>query len=388
MQNLNKNRFIDQHVDTAVHASEEACHCSPLLQATGSELKLYVDGDELYDAMLDTMTSASQRIQLESYIFSDDEVGRRFLNVLAERSKAGVDVQVHIDAAGSLFFMSRRFEQEMRAAGIRLHWFHKWYWKFPLRYNRRNHRKLLVVDEQIAFVGGFNIHKESSRSVSGNHHWRDTHVSFGGALASQAAQLFDRFWQGDRRWMPPSLPGAGSELLPNYSCQCRRQLHCVFSEMFMNAKQSIYLTTPYFVPDMRTRKLLSNVASRGVDVRLLVPRISDVLFARWASQAVYLELLNNGVKIFEYLPRLLHAKTIVVDANYATVGTANIDYRSYFVNYELNLFTRDPSLCKQLYDQFLLDLESSEEIKLIQWSKRIWLSRLLETAGWFVRKLL
>jgi len=237
-------------------------------------------------------------------------------------------------------------------------------------------------------VGGFNIHRESSQRISGDLHWRDTHIRFGGSLALQAVQMFDRFWQGDRHWMPASLPGASSELLPNYSRRCRRQLRCVFTHMLVNVKQSIYLSTPYFVPDRRTRNLLTRAARRGIDVRLLVPRKSDVPLARWASQAVYLELLNNGVRIFEYLPRMLHAKTIVVDADYATVGTANFDYRSYFVNYELNLFTRDSLICKQLHKQFFIDLESSEEIMLIQWSKRVWVNRLFEMTGWFVRKLL
>lgn len=388
MQNTNKHLFTYQPAETDIQTSEEACVCSPMLKQATDELRLYIDGDELYDAMLQSIATASQRIQLESYIFADDEVGRRFMEALAERSRAGIDVQVHIDAAGSMFFMSRHLSHVLCQAGIRLRWFHKWNWRFPLRYNRRNHRKLLVVDEEIAYVGGFNIHRESSKIISGKRHWRDTHVCVTGALAMQAAQLFDRFWQGDRHWMPVSLPDTSSELLPNYSHQCRQRLRCVFTDMFDRAKQSIYLSTPYFVPDRRTRKLLSSIARRGVDVRLLVPRESDVLPARWASQAIYMELLNNGVKIYEYLPRLLHAETIVVDTNYATVGTANIDYRSYFVNYELNLFTRDPLLCNQLHKQFLLDLESSEEIKLIQWSKRIWITRLFEMVGWFVRKLL
>jgi len=388
MQTTDKDRFTDPPADADIHVSERACVCPPLLRQAADELRLYIDGDELYDAMLESIATASQRIQLESYIFADDAVGQRFIKALTERSRAGINVQVHIDAAGSMFFMSRHLKHKLREAGIRLRWFHKWHWRFPLRYNRRNHRKLLVVDEQIAYVGGFNIHNESSKVISGKRHWRDTHVRFTGALAAQAAQLFDRFWQGERHWMPVSLPGASSELLPNYSRQCRQQLRCVFSDMFDRAKQSIYLSTPYFVPDRRTRKLLSSIARRGVDVRLLVPRESDVLLARWASQAVYTELLKSGVKIYEYLPRLLHAKTIVVDANYATVGTANIDYRSYFVNYELNLFTRDTLICKQLYKQFMLDLESSEEIKIIQWSKRIWITHLFEMLGWFVRKLL
>jgi len=143
---MNKNLVIDKsaRVSADTNKSNKACGCSPLLQEGNNELKLYTEGDELYDAMLNSMFAASQRIQLESYIFADDEIGRRFMTVLTERSNAGVDVQIHVDAAGSLFLMSRQFEQEMLDANIRLQRFHKWNWKSPLRYNRRNHRKLLV----------------------------------------------------------------------------------------------------------------------------------------------------------------------------------------------------------------------------------------------------
>jgi len=286
---MNKNLVIDKsaRVSADTNKSNKACGCSPLLQEGNNELKLYTEGDELYDAMLNSMFAASQRIQLESYIFADDEIGRRFMTVLTERSNAGVDVQIHVDAAGSLFLMSRQFEQEMLDANIRLQRFHKWNWKSPLRYNRRNHRKLLVVDGRTAFVGGFNIHRESSKRISGDLRWRDTHIQFESSLALQAVQVFDHFWQGDRHWMPASLPGSSSELLQNYSRRCRRQLRCVFTDMLVNAKQSIYLSTPYFVPDRHTRNLLTKAARRGIEVCLLVPRKSDVPIARWASQAIY-----------------------------------------------------------------------------------------------------
>lgn len=367
---------------------KDGCGCSPGLKKAPDNLELFIEGDDLYQSMLASMASAQQYIQLESYIFADDEVGRRFAEALGERAQAGVDVRVHIDAAGSLFPASRRLVRELCKHKVRLRWFHRWSWREPLRYNRRNHRKLLVVDGKFAYLGGFNIHRESSRAVLGERRWRDTHVRFEGLLATQAMQLFDRFWQGDRDWMPQPTPDARSKLMPNHSRDCQEQLRCIVTGMFAGAERSIYLTTPYFIPGQRTQHLLKAAASRGVDVRLLVPRQGDIKLARWAAQAAYAELLEGGVRIYEYLPRMLHAKTIVIDGDFATVGTANLDYRSFFLNYELNLFTRDPGLCRKLQVQFQTDLKAAEEIDIRQWNRRFWSNRLFELLGWLTRRWL
>lgn len=378
----------DSRSHTCPHTANGVCTCAPVLQDTPDSLQLFIEGDDLYQAMLADMESAQRRIQLESYIIADDEVGRHFSAVLIRRAQAGVDVQVHIDAAGSLFLSLRDLVRNLRKHRVKVRWFHRWSWRKPLRYNRRNHRKLLVVDGKKAYVGGFNIHRESSRTFFGIHRWRDTHVRFEGLLAIQAAQLFDRFWLGDLRWVPATLPGVSSKLMTNSSRDCREQLRCLLSDMFTCAASSIHLTTPYFVPDRRTQRQLKAAAGRGVDVQLLVPRRSDVKLARWAAQATYAGLLDGGVRNFEYLPRMLHVKTIVVDSHYATVGTANIDYRSFFLNYELNLFTRDPALCRDLISQFMKDREDAEEIPPVEWSRRFRAGRLLVLAGWLVRRWL
>jgi cardiolipin synthase len=158
--------------------------------------------------------------------------------------------------------------------------------------------------------------------------------------------------------------------------------------MFNSADHSMYMTTPYFFPDRHIRHLLKMAARHGVDVRLLVPRKNDVRLARWAAQAVYEELLLSGVRIYEYLPRLLHAKTVVIDGNFATVGTANLDYRSFFLNYELNFFSRGPAFCQSLQKQYETDLRDSEEIKMRQWVRRPLAGRALELIAWMVRRWL
>jgi len=353
-----------------------------------NRLMLFTEGDELYEAMLSSIAYARASIRLESYIFADDEIGRRFAEALAERARSGIDVRLHLDSAGSLFSSSRRLERGLLGQGVKIRWFHRWDWRRPWRYNCRNHRKLLVVDGREAYLGGFNIHRENSRKVYGEARWRDSHLGFHGALAVQTAELFDAFWKGRWREKGPQEPVSDGILLSNHSRRCRRQLRGLYREFFTGVQRSLYLTTPYFIPDRRTQRNIMHAARRGLDVRLLVPRKSDVRLARWAARAAYSPLLRAGVRIFEYLPRTLHAKTAVADGTGAVVGTANLDYRSLFINYELNLFSRDPDLCFRLKEQFLKDLTEAEEIGSDQWAARSRSERWSETIGWMARRWL
>ncbi len=350
--------------------------------------ELFTDGDALYDDMLASIASACDHVLLESYIFADDEIGRRFATALSAAATRGAVVRLHLDAAGSLFWHSRRLTEQLRRAGVQLRWFHRWDWRHPWRYNRRNHRKLLVIDAHCAYVGGFNIHRENSRRIYGEQYWRDTHVKLVGPLAREAMQLFGQFWIGQKRRAVTRSLGAGDFLLSNYTRGARRLLNGTFSSMLAHARSTISITTPYFVPQLRIRRQIIDAAARGVDVRLLVPRKSDVRLAQWAARAVYARLLACGVRIYEYQPRLLHAKSMVIDASYATVGTANIDYRSFFLNYELNLFSRNPRLCHDLEQVFLEDLADSEEIRGEHWSKRPRIDKLAELVGWMARRWL
>jgi len=355
--------------------------------APGS-FQLFTEGDSLYADMQAAIAAAQQHVLLESYIFADDEVGRQFADCLITQARRGINVCLHLDAAGSLFWHSRRLSTRLRRNGVQLRWFHHWDWRHPWRYNRRNHRKLLVVDSDCAYVGGFNIHRENSRAIYGEQRWRDTHIKLQGPLVREARQLFNRFWRGHKRRILLPSDKTGGLLLSNYTRGSRRQLNGSIYTMLLHAQRSIYITTPYFVPGRHIQHLLAEAARRGVDVRLLVPEKSDVQLARWAARAAYDGLLTSGVKVYEYLPRLLHAKSIVVDSNYVTVGTANMDYRSFFLNYELNLFTRNPPLCELLQQVFFEDLLDSEEIEGKHWSRRPLINRLFELVGWLARRWL
>lgn len=362
--------------------------CMPVLVPGSDSLHLFTEGDDLYDAMLASISQARQDIRLESYIFADDEIGWRFAEVLAQRARAGVGVRIHLDAAGTLLRGGKRFERYLCRHGARVKWFHRWSWLDPLRYNRRHHRKLLVIDGTEVFLGGFNIHRESSRSIVGDKRWRDAHIRFGNDLAVQASEMFDSFWNGSIHWSPPKNGRFTSVLVPNHSSRCRYIQNCIFTSRFASAQQFIYMSTPYFVPDYRTQKALMEAAIHGVDVRVLVPGETNIPLTRWAAHALYPSLLQAGVRIYEYLPRLMHAKTVVVDGTWGTVGSSNFDYRSFFLNYELNLVTRDNILCRKLEEQFLEDLLQAEEVKFDRWVNRSWDAHLYESIGWIARRWL
>ncbi|MEO8310525.1 MAG: phospholipase D-like domain-containing protein [Caldimonas sp.] len=350
--------------------------------------KLFTEGDALYEAMLASIDSATTVVRMESYIFASDEIGWRFARALASSAAAGVDVRVHLDAAGAWGSTSSSLQRFLRSHGVHLRWFHRWSWREPLRYNRRSHRKLLVVDDRVAYIGGFNIHRESSRQCYGESRWRDTHAEVSGPLAGDAARLFDAFWRGHRRWTPVQRGVGDLQLVSNHTRACRHRIRCLYAEAFESASEHVYLTTPYFVPDLSTLRQLMACARRGVDVRLLVPAKSDVPITRWAAHAFYASLLSAGVRIYEYLPRMLHAKTVVVDRRWATLGSANLDYRSFFLNYELLLAMTAPGDCEALVRQFCEDASTSRRILGDRWSGRSWTNLPLEAIGRVLRRWL
>ncbi len=361
--------------------------CVPRAQSGDSEFTLYFEGDELYAAMLSAIARANTSICLESYIFASDEIGWRFARALAARAEAGVEVKLHLDAAGFLVWGSTKLNAWLHSKPIQIRIFHRWRWRDPIRYNQRNHRKLLIIDNARLYMGGFNIHRESSYRISGEARWRDTHLCLTGAIVQPGRILFDDFWKGKRRRWPIDEQGVNT-LLPNFNSRCRQVLKCIYSSHFAHAQHTINLTTPYFVPDFHTQKNLQRAARRGVNVRLLVPRKNDQILVQWASRAAYAKLLDAGVHIYEYLPRMLHAKTTMIDGTWAMIGTANLDYRSLFVNHEIILTTGDQALCGQLNEQFNKDLEDSEEIRLDQWANRPWKAHIAELIGWLARRWL
>jgi cardiolipin synthase A/B len=347
---------------------------------------LHTEGDALYAAMLKDIAGAQQVVRLETYIFAFDEIGERFVAALIERAQAGVRVYFRIDAAGSFGLLPRQAARRLRKAGVHFQRWRRWSWRQPFTIHRRNHRKLLVVDRSCVYLGGFNIHRESSQEHYGKERWMDLHVRLTGPVVADAALLFDHDGRLPTRWRSRSRRGVF--LLPNKTRRSRSLLHRVFHRTFVRARRRVWLTTPYFVPDSVTQRELCRAAARGVDVRVLVPGKSDIRITQWAGRAAYSRLLAAGVRIFEYRPRVLHAKSALVDDDWSTVGTANLDYRSFFINDEVNAVFEDRAFNAVLAARFLADVDQAREVRLRPWRRRRWFNWLPETIGYLARRWL
>lgn len=365
--------------------------CIPALNEGRGAFRLFVEGDELYEEMVAAIERAESSVRLESYIFADDEVAARFTAALARKARAGIDVFVHLDSFGSGLRPRRPLQSELERAGVRFRWFHPFRLRQPLQYRQRNHRKLLVVDDREAFLGGFNIERLNSRALHGETRQRDSHVRVGGELAPLAAALFDQLWHHRRQpvaeAIPENMAGIEALLVPSYSRHCQQRLACLHVGLIRNARRHVYLTSPYFGPGTIVETALRSAATRGVDVRLLVPRRSDPRVAGWATRAAFEPLLRAGVRIYEYLPRKLHAKTSVIDGEWAVIGSANLDYLSLFVNQEIVMLARNRTLAGALRTQYQWDLDDAAEVTLPQWRRRGWGVRGLETIGRAARRL-
>lgn len=360
----------------------------PMEVVGNTGLTLFTEGDALYDAMLDSIERAQRDVCLAVFIFSSDDMGWCFARALVAAAKRGVHVRLQIDAYGSLFYFSRELRKFLKKGGVNLRVFHRWHWKHPLRYNHRDHRKLLVIDEKVAYLGGFNIDARSSQQLSGVKRWRDTHVCVEGSLAQEAGSLFDGVWHFSRLPLQKILPNIKTYFVSKHNFRTRYQIRNLFSSAFKSAQQSIFLATPYFVPDRKTQKGLIDASERGVDVRILLPHKSDIPITRWAARASYANLLHAGVKIYEYQNRVLHSKTMVIDGAWSTVGSANVHTRSFVFNNELNLVSTEPEFCALLSAHFLNDLESSVLIEKSTWPDRSWSERVTELIGWLARRFL
>lgn len=368
------------------------CICLPSLREGHRTFQVFTEGDQLYDAMIGVIDDANSSIVMESYIFAADEVGERFAQALASRAQAGVRVRLHLDAFGSGLSSFRDLRHRLEAAGVEFKWFHPFQWLHPLAYIERNHRKLLVIDAQRAFLGGFNIRRLNSRILSGDGRQRDTHVYVTGRLARGAADLFDRLWHESATSHSDAIPETPQDLeailVASHSRKCRQRIACLHGSLIERAQRYLFLTTPYFAPGTVIETALWDAADRGVDVRLLVPRYGDPPVVGWATRAAYEPLMAAGVRIYEYQPRKLHAKACVVDDEWSVIGSANLDYLSLFVNYELVLFAHDRALARVLRAHHERDLTDATEVASPVWRRRGRRERALEILGRAAQRLL
>lgn len=371
-------------------AGDHAWFCVPSLSEGHGAFTVFGEGDQLYDTMISVIEGAQTEIGMESYIFAADEVGQCFADALAHKAQEGIRVRLHLDAFGSGSRGIVRLLAELEQAGVEFRWYNSFRWTRPHMFIRRNHRKLLVVDGADAFLGGFNIERVNSRKLCGEKRQRDTHVRVPAKLAAVASRLFDSLWEGTNPIPPQAIPethaGIEALLVPSYSRKCRLRLACLHAGLIDGARHDLAITTPYFTPGRLIEHAVRNAANRRVDVQVLVPRISSPRFASLASRAAYEMLLTAGARVHEYLSRVLHAKTAVIDREWVVIGSANFDRLSFFVNQELVLLARDKVLASALSDSYQADLRNAEEIVLVQWRRRNLVQRLVEKLVWTARR--
>jgi cardiolipin synthase len=378
---------------------EEQATSVPLI--AGNKVTLLFDGPATMKEMIAAARAATSSINLETYIFDRDKIGLEFADLLIEKQRQGVTVNIMVDAVGTLTVPTAFFER-MRAAGIHLVVFNpvnpaarKGKWEL----NNRDHRKLMVVDGKVAFTGGINIsstYANSSffrsrrpRSDEKDVGWRDTHIKVEGPAVAAMQWSFVYNWvRQDAGDLPeqdyfPMLYAAGDKLVrvlaadPDAGFEIYKSLLLAIN----GAKKSVHITAAYFVPDQQTVDALAAAARRGVDVRLVLPGVSDHGLVFHAGRNFYEPLLAAGAKIFQLQGAVLHAKTAVIDGAWSTIGSTNIDRRSFLHNYELNVVVVDPGFGADMESAFNEDLRDSKQITLDAWRHRPWSDRIKEMAA-------
>ena len=347
------------------------------------ELTTYTFGQDLYDAMLAAVEGARHRIWLETYIWKGDEVGERFKRALVEAAERGVDVRVVYDAFANLV-VSPRFLRFPPPVKVLRYPVHPAGWRLlDVRRYGREHRKILVVDGEVGFVGGYNLGTAYATE------WRDTHVRVTGPAAADLERAFADFWnlvRGRRRarregLLEASAPAGWDPCIRvhrNVPRQLVFPIRAVYLEAIQRASRNVWLTQAYFLPDQDFVDAVKDAAERGVDVRLLVPLKSNHVVADWVSRGYYSQLLEAGVRILRYRDAMVHAKTATVDGRWSTVGTANIDRLSLQGNYEVNLEVLDPGFAEQLERVFRTDQENCLELRRDEWEARDFHRRFTE----------
>jgi cardiolipin synthase len=324
--------------------SQAASH---LPGSTASRVELLVDGSGKYPALLDAIAQARDHVNIEYYIFEPDRTGAALRDALAERARAGVKVRLLLDAMGSAR-TTRRFLAPLIEAGGELAWFHpmRLPWRRPWL-NLRSHRKIVVIDGAVAFTGGMNISDEQDDRLRGDA-YRDLHLRLEGEVVGLLQLVFAEDWmyatgerpQGAAAAPPPAPPSPASinaQVLvsgPDSSWEAIHRLHVAAIHA---ARRRVWLATPYFVPGEAAMMALTSAALGGLDVRLMVPKLSDSRLVTFAARSYFDDLLEAGVKVYEYGPRLLHTKALVCDDDVSIVGSANFDHRSFRLNFEVSV---------------------------------------------------
>ena len=380
-----KEASVEQNVELA----------SMLLQDLGNPLtgnnkvKLLLNGEEKFPEMLKAIQEASHHIHLEYYIYEYDEIGSQIIELLIQKAKEGVEVRFIYDDFGSPS-IKKKTEKEMQNAGIEIFPFHKVrFYLLANRINYRNHRKIVVIDGCTAFVGGINVSDKYINNGKQKMYWRDTHIRLDGPAVYYLQYLFFTDWSfscGREFVMSSSYFPTISTGLHNSYVQVAASgpdsyqpsvMYAILQAINL-AKEEVLITTPYFIPGDSIMDALRIAALSGLKVKLLVPGICDSKVVNAASQSNFTLLLQAGVEIYLYQKGFVHAKTLVTDRKLFIVGTANMDHRSFELNFEVNTIIYDTDIAEQMRIVFINDLKNSKQVDKDQWLGRPWYAQFPE----------
>lgn len=363
----------------------------------GNRVTLITEGDRFFSEIITAIKGARRSVNLETYIFSSDDLGWKIAQLLAKKAAGGVEVNVVYDAVGCMGTAPSLFNF-LRDEGVEVIEYNPLApWKKFRSINFRDHRKLLVVDGTTAFIGGMNIGREYAGRRFRGARWRDTHLKIAGPAVRDMQFCFMETWYRlggailDSGRHFPATKDNGDKLVMILNAKSRRNIRPI-RESYLSAinyaRDTINITNAYFIPDTTIYRALVRAAARGVDVRLLLPEKNDIPVVKYASRYLYKKFLKCGIRIFEYLPTVLHAKTAVIDGLWSTVGSTNLDHRSFSSNLEINAVILDQEFGERMDHVFSEDCKKSRELKLEHWERRSLLEFFLEWLCYRFRKLL
>jgi cardiolipin synthase len=347
-------------------------HCGAKYTIENS-VDIYYDGEDKFESLIKDLQKARKFIHIQYYIFRRDSIGKRIIDILEKKAAQGIEVRFLVDSMGSYTLTKRLMKKFIENGGKFEIFFPGILPHINTRINYRNHRKIVVIDGEYGYIGGFNVGKEYINEDRKIGFWRDTHIRIKGEAVNELTDRFLLDWcyaSGENvedfsTFYPKEVykdGDIGIQIVTSGPDHKEEYIKHGYLKMINNAKRSIYLQTPYFVPDEPMLEALKLSALSGVDVRIVIPAKPDHIFMKWAANSYIGELLDLGVKVYEYENGFIHAKTIVVDGQVSSVGTANMDIRSFKLNFEVNAFIYDDRIASNLEKQFFIDVEKSKII--------------------------
>lgn len=360
-----------------------------------NQITYFNNGKEKFEALVQDIRNAKKFIHLEYYIWRGDRLGTRLAEELTKKAAEGVEVRILYDGIGNSRLPKYFFDQFHAAGGYTAAFLPR----FVVRLNYRNHRKLAIIDGEIGYIGGFNVGDEYLGIVKRYGFWRDTHLRFCGDAIDQMQMRFIKDWnftakngiiQLDEKYFPKKtqFDGVRTQIVSSGPDTQWKNIRNGYFKMINEAESRVYLTTPYFVPDDGIFEALRVAALSGLDVRIIIPGNPDHFFVYWASMSYLGELLEAGVRVYQYERGFIHAKVLTIDGTVSSVGSANMDIRSFDLNFEVNAFMYDEEITGILEKDFMKDLHSCVEITKEWYHRRKWWFRVKEAVARLISPML